>query len=137
MEVDAIVTVGNGGDVWHGAFDGLREDAGLATEDDELDVGIGIGHVCLARQPVVVAKERFLVSRGVEGVFALPDLHDALVALAAAIAGGGYAHTEGVRILEDGLADNRIETAVIMSDRRHANSLAQLAGNSSYSLNIN
>ena len=90
----------------------------------ELDVGVGIGYVCLAGQPVVVAKECFLVSGGVEGVFTLSDLDDALVALAAAIAGGGHSDAEGVRVLEDGLADYRVEPAVVVTDGRHADSLA-------------
>ena len=65
------------------------------------------------------------MSGGVEGVFTLPDLDDALVALAAAIAGGGNTDAEGVRVLEDGLADYRIEPAVVVTDGRHADSLAQ------------
>ena len=68
----------------------------------EKEAGVDDGG--LAGEPVVVPQERLGVGPGLEGLHALFDLDDALVAVTGPAARGGDRHPELVGEVEDGLA---------------------------------
>ena len=85
------------------------EDTRLAAQKRELDFGVRIDDRRLARQAVVIAQKRLRRCVGRQRVHAAPDLDDALVALAVPAARRGYADSQRIRVVEDGLAGYGLE----------------------------
>ena len=101
-----------------GAVDRLGEDAWLATEDVELDVGLDIDDCGLAGEAIVFAQEVLGVGERIERVHAASDFDDAFVALAGPAAGCRHAHGEIVGVVEEGLSGLEGEGRLVV-DKGH------------------